>query len=83
MTAVRSSAILALLRGPTRDSAPRWSTDLGKVVGVAFAIAPDKPDVAYALSIKESRNVLAEPRRPESAPAPASSESGRAPGDPA
>ena len=31
----------------------------GQVVGVAFAIAPDKPDVAYALDIEELQAVLA------------------------
>lgn len=31
----------------------------GQVVGVAFAIAPDKPDVAYALDIDELHAVLA------------------------
>ncbi|MDQ6697331.1 MAG: MarP family serine protease [Actinomycetota bacterium] len=34
----------------------------GHVVGVAFAIAPDKPNVAYALSITELRSILAAPR---------------------
>ncbi len=34
----------------------------GRVVGVAFAIAPDKPDVAYALSTRELRSTLAAPR---------------------
>jgi hypothetical protein len=29
------------------------------VVGVAFAIAPDKPGVAYALALDELRPVLA------------------------
>ncbi|HEX4867594.1 MAG TPA: MarP family serine protease [Acidimicrobiales bacterium] len=33
----------------------------GRVVGVAFAIAPDKPDVAYALDITELKAVLAGP----------------------
>jgi S1-C subfamily serine protease len=34
----------------------------GTVVGVAFAIAPDQPGTAYALTDKELRPVLAEPR---------------------
>lgn len=34
----------------------------GAVVGVAFAIAPDEPATAYALTDKELRPVLAEPR---------------------
>ena len=33
----------------------------GAVVGVAFAIAPDRPDVAYALTIEEVRAVLEGP----------------------
>ena len=32
----------------------------GGVIGVAFAIAPDKPDTAYALSTKEVQAALAE-----------------------
>jgi len=31
----------------------------GRIVGVAFAIAPDKPGVAYALDVEELRPVLA------------------------
>lgn len=34
----------------------------GAVMGVAFAIAPDQPSTAYALSDKELRPVLAQPR---------------------
>jgi len=34
----------------------------GAVIGVAFAIAPDEPSTAYAISDKELRPVLAEPR---------------------
>jgi S1-C subfamily serine protease len=34
----------------------------GSVVGVAFAVAKDRPDVAYALSTDELRAVLAAPR---------------------
>jgi S1-C subfamily serine protease len=34
----------------------------GNVVGVAFAVAPDKPATAYALSSSELRAVLAQPR---------------------
>ena len=30
----------------------------GRVVGVAFAVAPDKPGVAYALAIEELEPVL-------------------------
>jgi hypothetical protein len=34
----------------------------GRVVGVAFAIAPDQPSTAYALDSLELRAVLALPR---------------------
>jgi S1-C subfamily serine protease len=34
----------------------------GRVVGVAFAIAPDRPGTAYALTDQELRAVLGEPR---------------------
>lgn len=36
----------------------------GEVVGVAFAIAPDKADTAYALDVSELHAVLAAPRGP-------------------
>lgn len=36
----------------------------GAVVGVAFAIAPDDPDVAFALTIEEVRAVLESPLAP-------------------
>ena len=48
----------------------------GRVVGVAFAIAPDRPGVAYALTPAEVRAVLApSPRRGHPPrPAPASTD---------
>jgi S1-C subfamily serine protease len=39
----------------------------GAVVGVAFAIAPDDPDVAYALTIEEVQAVLGGPLQPTDA----------------
>lgn len=36
----------------------------GRVIGVAFAIAPDRPGTAYALDDSELRAVLAAPRSP-------------------
>ncbi|MEY2425433.1 MAG: hypothetical protein QOI61_1005, partial [Actinomycetota bacterium] len=40
-------------------------TDLqGRVVGMAFAIAPDEPNTAYALTSKELQAALAGPRVP-------------------
>ncbi len=44
------------------DSGSALIDPSGTVVGVAFAIAPDRPDVAYALSTDELRAVLAQPR---------------------
>ena len=41
------------------DSGAALVDPQGQVVGVAFAIAPDKPSVAYALNIEELLAVLA------------------------
>ncbi len=41
------------------DSGSALVDPQGQVVGVAFAVAPDKPGVAYALAISELRDVLA------------------------
>ena len=43
------------------DSGSALVTPAGRVVGVAFAIAPDRPRVAYALAVPELRAVLAGP----------------------
>jgi S1-C subfamily serine protease len=43
------------------DSGSALVDKAGTVVGVAFAIAPDKPEVAYALSMTELRAVLQGP----------------------
>jgi S1-C subfamily serine protease len=43
------------------DSGGALIDKAGAVVGVAFAIAPDKPGVSYALTDKELRPVLATP----------------------
>lgn len=45
------------------DSGAALVDDRGAVVGVAFAIAPDRPDTAYALDTSELRAALAAPRR--------------------
>jgi S1-C subfamily serine protease len=47
------------------DSGSPLVDPAGAVVGVAFAIAPDKPDVAYALAMSELQAVLDAPRGPE------------------
>lgn len=44
------------------DSGSAFADTTGRVVGVAFAIAPDRPSVAYALTSKELRGALAEDR---------------------
>jgi S1-C subfamily serine protease len=43
------------------DSGSALVDKAGVVVGIAFAIAPDKPDVAYALATSELRPLLAGP----------------------
>lgn len=54
--------VAASLR-PGDSGAPLFDTR-GRVVGVAFAIAPDRPGTAYALSDVELRAVLRAPQRP-------------------
>lgn len=49
------------------DSGGALVTGDGVVVGVAFAIAPDDPNVAYALTANEVRRILAGPLAPTSA----------------
>jgi S1-C subfamily serine protease len=44
------------------DSGAALVNTTGAVMGVAFAIAPDRPGTAYALSSVELRAVLAVPR---------------------
>ena len=43
------------------DSGSALVSPSGQVIGVAFAIAPDRPQVAYALAVSEVRAVLAGP----------------------
>lgn len=45
------------------DSGAALISPQGKVVGVAFAIAPDQPDTAYALDTTELDAALSSPRR--------------------
>jgi S1-C subfamily serine protease len=47
------------------DSGGALVTGAGEVVGVAFAIAPDRPGTSYALAIDELQQVLAEPHSAE------------------
>jgi S1-C subfamily serine protease len=46
------------------DSGAALVTPSGSVVGAAFAIAPDRPDTAYALAPEELNEALAAPRSP-------------------
>lgn len=46
------------------DSGAAFIDGQGRVIGVAFAIAPDRPGTAYALDDSELRAALAAPRRP-------------------
>ncbi len=55
---LRAAPVLASALRPG-DSGAALIDKAGDVVGVAFAIAPDKPGVSYALTDKELRPVLA------------------------
>jgi S1-C subfamily serine protease len=57
----RDIFILASRLAPGDSGGPLVDTS-GTVVGVAFAIAPDQPGTAYALTDEELRPVLAAPR---------------------
>jgi S1-C subfamily serine protease len=46
------------------DSGAALVDATGAVIGVAFAIAPDRPGTAYALDVTELRAALAAPREP-------------------
>ena len=48
------------------DSGAPMVNEGGQVIGVAFAIAPDRPNTAYALADEELRTVLSAPRNPGS-----------------
>ena len=50
--------ILASDLQPGRQRRGRSIDPAGRVVGVAFAIAPDRPGVAYALAMEELEAVL-------------------------
>lgn len=57
----RQVLILASALAPG-DSGAAVIDPSGSVVGVAFAIAPDQPGTAYALSVEELRGALTAPR---------------------
>ena len=47
------------------DSGSALIDPAGEVVGIAFAIAPDKGGVAYALALSELEDVLGKPHATE------------------
>ncbi len=52
------------------DSGGALVDTAGQVVGVAFAISADQPNVSYALATSEVRSALAEPRAPHTPTGP-------------
>jgi S1-C subfamily serine protease len=53
----RTVYVLASELAPGDSGAALVNAD-GEVVGVAFAISPDRPETAYALAVSELRSVL-------------------------
>lgn len=68
-TTQRDVFILAAALRPG-DSGAALVNQAGEVMGVAFAIAPDQPGTAYAVTNKELRAVLAVPRANGVSPGP-------------
>jgi S1-C subfamily serine protease len=60
---LRRVAFLAAALRPGDSGSPLFDAQ-GRVVGVSFAIAPDRPGTAYAVADAELRAVLGAPRRP-------------------
>jgi S1-C subfamily serine protease len=61
---VRRRVLVLASRLSPGDSGGPLADRTGRVVGVAFAIAPDRPATAYAVSHEELTAVLGAPRRP-------------------
>jgi len=60
--ATRRDVLFLASRLAPGDSGGALVNESGAVMGVAFAIAPDEPSTAYAISDKELRPILAQPR---------------------
>jgi len=58
----RRNVLFLAARLAPGDSGAALVNESGEVMGVAFAIAPDEPATAYAVSDQELRAVLAQPR---------------------
>lgn len=68
---VASREILILAADVRRgDSGSAVVDPAGRVVGVLFALAPDRPATAYALDVTELRRLLDQPRTPSAASGP-------------
>ncbi len=68
-TTRRDVFILAAALRPG-DSGAALVNQAGEVMGVAFAIAPDQPGTAYAVTFKELKAALAAPRGNAASPGP-------------
>ena len=64
-TVTRRDVLFLAARLAPGDSGGPLVNEVGEVMGVAFAIAPDEPATAYAVSDRELRPVLEEPRNEE------------------
>jgi S1-C subfamily serine protease len=64
-TAIRRQVLILAAALEPGDSGGALVDTGGNVIGVAFAVAPDRPATAYALSTSELRTVLGQPRESE------------------
>jgi S1-C subfamily serine protease len=64
-TSIRRQVLILAAALEPGDSGGALVDTGGNVIGVAFAVAPDRPATAYALSSGELRTVLGQPRESE------------------